>query len=80
MAVQDLDDRDEEDLAEEEVMLREEDDPIDSHDRDLVAEKLLMVHLHQREDCRHLVQIDQPMLREHDDRDDDQDLVEGVRA
>lgn len=61
-------DRDD-DLAEEDHMLRE-DEQIDSHDQDLVVEKLLTVHLHQR-DHRHLEQIDQPTLREHDDREDD---------
>ncbi len=61
-----------EDLAEEDHMLREG-EQIDSHDQDLVVEKLLTVHLHQR-DHRHLEQIDQPMLREHEDREDD--LVE----
>ncbi len=67
------DDRDD-DLAEEDHMLRDQVDRIALHDQDLVVEKLLMVHLREQRDHRHLVQIDQPMLREHEVRDDD--LVE----
>ena len=72
--VDDPEDDREDDLAEEDHMLRDQVDRIASHDQDLVVEKLLTVHQREQRDHRHLVQIDQPMLREHEVRDDD--LVE----